>query len=264
MTIKIRNNVFETNSSSTHSISISKDSEGILDTIVPDDDGTIIFHGGEFGWEWERYNDPMTKANYLAVYLCCVKDDEHNKEFFERVIKDHTGAKEIIFDVSGYIDHQSHSTAVDAFESEETLKNFIFNPKSYLFTGNDNDSARPNFYDIDVDYKWQVTLENAHYTVKFPKKPTKKELRNALHDLSQFVSGDASYSNRYSFFEKEKTVSGEVINSMHKLNEGKITLYQVDYIYSKPKVRAVKDGEQKYLGKEIKKSMDLGFSVEKL
>jgi hypothetical protein len=47
--INIRHGVFETNSSSCHSISISEDSGGLLDVIYPNNDGIIELEGGEFG-----------------------------------------------------------------------------------------------------------------------------------------------------------------------------------------------------------------------
>lgn len=140
----IRQGVFETNSSSSHSLSIAKDSDGILDTILPDEDGIIVLNGGEFGWEWEAYNDPLTKANYCAV------DQPDQIAMLTAVICQHTGAKSIQIDISNsYIDHQSQGTASEAFVSMETLKRFIFDPRSYLFTGNDNSDAPANFYNVD-------------------------------------------------------------------------------------------------------------------
>ena len=62
----IRKSVFETNSSSTHSISID-DSGANYTSITPDRDGNIVLKGGQFGWEIGDFNDPLTKANYCAV-----------------------------------------------------------------------------------------------------------------------------------------------------------------------------------------------------
>ena len=45
----IRYNVYETNSSSSHSISISANTTGILDTIECNDDGVIFITGKYFG-----------------------------------------------------------------------------------------------------------------------------------------------------------------------------------------------------------------------
>lgn len=138
----VRGGVFETNSSSMHSIHISKTLK-TYDTIVPNDNGDIILTGGEFGWEEEKYYDSLTKANYCAVDT---QFDNDKRAMLEEVIKSHTGAKRVIINISdkyysgnySYIDHESHGTSHEAFESEETLKEFIFNPKSYLKTDNDN------------------------------------------------------------------------------------------------------------------------------
>ena len=129
-----RHKIFETNSSSTHSISISK-SNILLTSIKPDKDGNIILYGGKFGWKVEKYNSPLVKANYCA--LDCDGDKEKTSILI-KVIMDHTGAKGVVLDLDGYIDHQSNGTSDKAFENELTLKNFIFNPDSVLYTDNDN------------------------------------------------------------------------------------------------------------------------------
>ena len=61
------------------------------------------------------------------------------------VLKEETGASKVEYRQSddqyylyGYIDHQSHEVCEGAFKNKETLRNFIFNPKSYLHTDNDN------------------------------------------------------------------------------------------------------------------------------
>jgi hypothetical protein len=162
----IRQGVFETNSSSTHSISINIDTE-LYDSITPDSDGVITLSGGQFGWEWEKYNDALTKANYCAVD-CCMDDIKF--QMLREVIMEHTGAKNVILNVShnydddnwSYIDHQSVGTAHPAFVSQDQLKNFIFGKKSYLFTGNDNGCPPPNFYDVDKSkFTHKVTLEGS-------------------------------------------------------------------------------------------------------
>lgn len=135
--IKTRMSVFETNSSSTHSISIeTAQSMDLLQTICPNDSGTIYLYGGEFGWEPETFTDAETKANYCATDM---QSDREKLEMLSEVIKDHTGAKAVIFDLKdAYVDHQSAGTSYEAFASKKTLRDFIFNPKSTLHTDNDN------------------------------------------------------------------------------------------------------------------------------
>lgn len=132
----IRTNVFETNSSSSHSISIS-DGDELRDTILPDENGVIHLRGGEFGWEWETYNSAESKANYCAID--CQNDLNMIKMLVE-VIKEHTGARDVLFEFGkySYIDHQSQGTSYDAFRSKEELRRFLFDRNSYIETGNDN------------------------------------------------------------------------------------------------------------------------------
>jgi len=114
MTINIRKGLFETNSSSTHSISMSMESlENLKCSIKPqniDNKKTIVIYCGEFGWECEEYNDATTKLSYLTTYLFGgyynnLTDDELNeiiktktitechKYFFEKL----NGAKQKLF-----------------------------------------------------------------------------------------------------------------------------------------------------------------------
>ena len=77
MKIQIRRGVFETNSSSVHSISIIKDNfKGSLPSQF------TINCDGEFGWEVKTYDDTESKAAYLyqaILYypydLICKRDD---------------------------------------------------------------------------------------------------------------------------------------------------------------------------------------------
>lgn len=137
---KIRHNVFETNSSSSHSISLSDTTT--YTSITPDADGQIVLTGGEFGWGYESYTDPLMKANYFAV------DNFNNKErlaMLERVVIEHTGASNVVYDFSldyngknwSYIDHQSLGTT-DVIKTEQDLKTFIFSRNSKLIIDNDN------------------------------------------------------------------------------------------------------------------------------
>jgi hypothetical protein len=156
-----REKVFETNSSSTHAISISTN-ENLIDMLFPNSDGVLVFDGGEFGWQWEKFNDAETKANYCAVHVQMYCPGQ--KELFESAIKEITGAKEIKYNFSSdygttinyaYIDHDSVGVVGKAFESENTLKRFIFCFESWLCLGNDNEDPPEGFYEgtgINKDY----------------------------------------------------------------------------------------------------------------
>lgn len=163
----IRENVFETNSSSSHSISLSDPSisnDGMMDTIPLNGNGDIVLSGGEFGWQWEKFSDALTKSNYCAVYAVLHRNDLINQLI--EVIKDQTGANNVILDISddcsksnwSYIDHDSFDVAAAAFGSNDVLRRFIFNRKSILYLGNDNEIAPDMFYEPKVRYTHRVII----------------------------------------------------------------------------------------------------------
>ncbi len=164
----IRKGVFETNSSSCHSITIEGKS-GVYDDIpTVEKDGSIFIRSGEFGWEIENYDDFGSKASYIAVYIRDWVRDEVKKsafkEIFENIIIETTGCDRVEYENffwdqeettyehngkiekymsslgEGYIDHQSvESSDYDyLFEDIDKLKNFLFNSNSILHTDNDN------------------------------------------------------------------------------------------------------------------------------
>jgi hypothetical protein len=192
----IRQSVFETNSSSAHSISLGKDTgkQFLLDTLYPDQNGIITLTGGEFGWEWFKENDAFEKANYAAV---ASMTNDSFRETLIQVIKDQTGAEDIIFNFSdeyngtnwSYIDHDSVGTCPIDYEG---LKDFIFNKNSWLFGGNDNTSPDPTFYHvpeyrdgkmIHPTYKWEMVIDGFKKTTKFLTFPTNEEIEDALLSL---------------------------------------------------------------------------------
>lgn len=136
---QIRSSVFETNSSSSHSISIYSGNSPVLSTITPCS-GKIVLEGGRFGWEYDHFNDPLTKANYCALD-CILSEDNENLQMLIDVVKEHTGALEVVINIDlndSYIDHQSIGVSLGAFESKDLLKRFLFDRRSVLTTDNDN------------------------------------------------------------------------------------------------------------------------------
>jgi hypothetical protein len=139
---QFRNNVFETNSSSTHSISIARgDNSSLTELPSLDEEGNLIVDCGEYGWEIQSYHGVEDRINYAATYALNYRDTN----LLTEVLKEYTGANEIIYPEdnggwsdTGYIDHQSTEVASEIFESEENLKHFLFNPKSFFMTDNDN------------------------------------------------------------------------------------------------------------------------------
>ncbi len=146
-----REAVFETNSSSSHSISIH--GGGYACARFPLEQGKCVVHPGEFGWGPDRFYEPEMKASYCLTYVKTGGDDEDGARevMLCQVLENVTGCDVDFVPVPvsdecgyrwGYIDHQSHKVERDvcaaAFESEETLQDFIFNPASVLIIDNDN------------------------------------------------------------------------------------------------------------------------------
>lgn len=142
----IRRGVFETNSSSSHSVSI-KHGDYVPEKLYVED-GICKIYPGEFGWEEFDYNDAATKAAYCLTYVKMFEEEETEplSMMLREVIAEVTGAdvEFVAEDGSswGYIDHQSsdvwRAACGDAFRNKKALKAFIFNSRSVLTTNNDN------------------------------------------------------------------------------------------------------------------------------
>lgn len=186
----IRRSVFETNSSSAHSITLAGDQKDfVLDTIYPDQHGCVYVSGGQFGWGWDRFNDAATKLSYAY-------QDNVEQERLERVIKEVTGATEVIFDASskadGYIDHESVGTARAVCVSDVTTKDFIFNKNSWLFIGNDNSAPDPTMFHVPEfkggrmimpEFTYELKIDGIERTTQYLTKPNDEELANGIDSL---------------------------------------------------------------------------------
>lgn len=146
MKLSIRQGVFETNSSSVHTICISKNPDL---TIVK----KIDFYLGEYGWEFGEAN----KYNYLyTAIMISDKREEYLgklkailekykvKYTFEQPkygswISNVTGEKHYYLD-NGHIDHdyELKDFLEGIFEEEDFLLRYLFNDDSTVYTGNDN------------------------------------------------------------------------------------------------------------------------------
>lgn len=173
---QIRQGVFETNSSSVHSISIINDN--YKPNNLPQE--FIIRTNSEFGWEVDTYDSPQDKAAYLYQAIVDYDPRENNsnllndeilkikqnllntfinnlESFGIKVICEHKFAKiihspnyEYITFINenneeskGYLDHGGEAKHLVDFvlsSKENTLK-FIFDNRCYIDTGNDNDDV---------------------------------------------------------------------------------------------------------------------------
>ena len=133
----IRIGVFETNSSSSHSLTIES---GVLQkSTLPDQDGVIVGVLGKFGWEIEHYASHADKLSYL---LTQIQYNDHLTALAKSAIKEYTGLKMVVAG-QGYIDHQSHDILNDLFSgSDEEIKQnmikFVCNSGYSFDTDNDN------------------------------------------------------------------------------------------------------------------------------
>jgi hypothetical protein len=240
----IRKGVFETNSSSSHSIAIaSEDKEFVLDTIYPNQDGVIIINGDEYGWEWFKHNDAETKASYAAQSFA---NDDNQLDELREVIMEQTGATKVIFDglSNGYIDHDSYGI-VPTGKSE--LRNFIFNKNSWLFGGNDNSSPDPTFYHVPEIrdgkvivpvYKYELSIEGLNRTTKYLEKPTDEEFEAGIDSILEdtVMTEDGSFITDDSIFWK---ISRSRDNCYEKS-------YQVNQDYSTGEIRLVKEKDERF------------------
>lgn len=174
--IQIRSSVFETNSSSTHSVSISRKNSKYYDAsslnfFIDDNDNKVHVKFGEFGWEIESYWSPYDKLQYIVTMLVetegnsitCV-DDLFQTDGFKLIndavanycncdgiwidedmkLDSYTwdGKTHYYIDHNGYIDHQScedYKTVQDFLDDYcLDVTQFIFDSGVVVHTDNDN------------------------------------------------------------------------------------------------------------------------------
>lgn len=134
---KIRKNIFETNSSSSHSIVLFNEEK----TKVTD----IYILPGDFGEMYHEYRDFTGKASYIYTYALLeqnanVKDEI--KDRLSKVIKEELGA-DVKFALNesyneyGYIDDRSDDVCRKVAFDEEKMKLFLFNEGSVLIIDHD-------------------------------------------------------------------------------------------------------------------------------
>ena len=172
MKIQIRRGVFETNSSSVHTITITKNPNNLK---FPK---KLIFDSGDYGWEHACLTTPEEKASYLWEGIIYVFPDHENKNLTEynkaiasitKILKS-VGVKAVFkynnpkyeeskygdyykfynkegYEDDGYIDHAYELiTFVKEVCFDKTkLLNYLFSTESFIKTGNDNeDEDYPN------------------------------------------------------------------------------------------------------------------------
>ena len=124
--IKVRSGVFETNSSSTHSLAIPK--------VIDKEPEIIVFIARNFGWEEGTYN----ACDYIYTYIICgilndlyceTDDNSSNEEI--RITKE-------IIESNDYIER------IEKVLSKHGIKCYFEIPKY---------SSRGDWYDVGIDHK---------------------------------------------------------------------------------------------------------------
>ena len=160
--LQIRTNVFETNSSSTHTLNISKKP-------VDNMPGHIDFHLGEFGWQFDDANF----ADYLYTAIMDL-DSEFNEERHAKAqerlnkIRNLLNANGITYtfekprdNIWFYVDHaetlEMEGTLDAILDNDDLLMRALMRPESVIHMGNDNSETEVGFEnedDFDVFDKW--------------------------------------------------------------------------------------------------------------
>ena len=161
---QVRRSVFETNSSSTHSITIT---HGRIsnNSIRVGSDGYIHTELDDFGWEVCDYRSQAERLSYLVTMLAVKSDvtlwiydaneNRTDKDIVEDIMETrefeklsdeigrHARCRGVIIDPSGgYIDHQSHEDYRDFQDFLDyyntNVVEFVFGRGNVVHTDNDN------------------------------------------------------------------------------------------------------------------------------
>ena len=164
--LQIRKNVFETNSSSTHSLVISN-KERSYDYNLPVEDGVLTIPFGEFGWGPDILSTPIEKLSYLITDRIDIydipediKDDEDAvqalimesepiQEIVDAIKYCCPEVKEVRFETGdswypfGYVDHQSCGTS---HEDGLSIEEIAFSNKVIIMISNDNGDYYEDYF----------------------------------------------------------------------------------------------------------------------
>lgn len=150
----------------------------------------IAFTSGEFGWEYDIYDDTWGKASYLWTGI--IKSGYYTKDVVEKIKENIKSVlnqygistsfkpyKEDYYDCGGekhfyltfedfaYVDHSEGlgewlgSLFPNGGEDidKELLLEYLFNPNSCVFTGNDNSSAPDEYFEKAKAYNTENNIE---------------------------------------------------------------------------------------------------------
>lgn len=202
----IRKSAFETNSSSTHSITIDSSYLGRCD--VKD----LEIECDEFGWEFVKFNDFRTKASYFWT----LAHTHQNHPLFDRMIRLSRKYKFGLLyprtDQYCYIDHnfEHYDSWIEEspqLDTDEGLMDFMVSNSGWMFLGNDNDDDPPNF---------RMTSSQVEKAPYFLTLLEDKTLRYGLQDLEHSTIDE--YASRAAYWHLK--------HSIH--NRGYVNILSID------------------------------------
>lgn len=146
----IRNGVFETNSSSTHSFTTSyKDYDYEKEIEIEP------YWDGEFGWNFDSWYSKEEKLAYICRCIISANwedTDDSDKKIYNslRPLQERLENLGVHFEIPtaeyldkhwGYVDHGNEYYVSDILyilETDDNLLSFLFNPENGIDGGNDN------------------------------------------------------------------------------------------------------------------------------
>ena len=170
----------ETNSSSSHAVSISMNPGSLVTPGDKDwdieitEDGVLKIPGGkDFGWEYFKTNSILTKLQYLCGIYCYDIRTDHGKKSIVRlkkILKKIFGVRDVEFlwitkfseDLKvaedpeevyydrPEIDHNSSDIFEEITENINVIRAFLLSRDSWLYGGNDNSDAPDGFYNEPI------------------------------------------------------------------------------------------------------------------
>lgn len=203
----IRTNCFETNSSSTHSVTIDNTSKV---TNIERVKGLKI-EPDEFGWEWRRFNDFKTKASYFWTLLCSEYECPASKtlrENMEQIADELELTLVNPGDSYYYVDHgyEHYNNFIKEYPQLETakgLKKFLLNRAAWIMLGNDNSDGPLNWRmteDQVRECKKRVILtSHRQYWKVIPSGSKEEQIKNIIIDVLHKYMDDttSTMSNSY-------------------------------------------------------------------
>ena len=137
---QIRQSVFETNSSSMHSLTI-QGKDMVEFKVKTDELRPWNVSYGEFGWGYDKLNTPEEKLSYLITEY---QDDEEMIDMINEALIEYTGSPLSIkirrndWYPKGHIDHQSQGMIREYITDKQSIIDIVFNRECTIIIDNDN------------------------------------------------------------------------------------------------------------------------------